>query len=113
MFLDVVKLIRPARPAIDSVTARLHGGGGPWLIGQLRRLHCWLVPPLHDQRMIFVPFVVAAAFASTHSPDWTFVMVRLALRFHCWSSPLLQSEMTTAVPFVVPAPDASRHLLPY
>src|SRR5665647_3083098 len=26
---------------------------------QLRRVHCWLAPPLHAPRMIFVPFAVA------------------------------------------------------
>src|SRR5659263_218934 len=51
---------------------------------QLRRVHCWLAPPLHAQRMIFVPFAVAPPVASRHSPDCTPVMVPLALRFHCW-----------------------------
>src|SRR5438067_910499 len=35
---------------------------------QLRWLHCWLEPPLQDQRMIFVPLAVAAPLASTHKP---------------------------------------------
>src|SRR5660397_179195 len=37
---------------------------------QLRRVHCWLAPPLHAQRMIFVPFAVAPPVASRHRPDW-------------------------------------------
>src|SRR5690242_2429970 len=52
--------------------------------GQLRRLHCWLEPPLQDHRMIFVPLAVAAPVASRHSPDCTPVIVPLALMFHCW-----------------------------
>src|SRR5687768_394547 len=63
--------------------------------------------------MILVPLVVAAPLASTHSPDWTLVMVPLALTFHCWFVPPWQSQMMTVVPLVVPAPFASRHLLPY
>ena len=51
---------------------------------QLRRLHCWLLPPLQVQMMIFVPFAVAAPLASTHLPDCTPVMVPLELTFHCW-----------------------------
>src|SRR3954454_21155561 len=76
---------------------------------QLRRLHCWFAPPLHDQRMIFVPFAVAALLASTHSPDCVPVMVPLELRFHCWLACPLQSQMITAVPLLVPCPLASRH----
>src|SRR3954466_15559524 len=60
--------------------------------------------------MIFVPFAVAAPFASTHSPDCTPAMLPLLLRFHCWLVWPLQSQMITAVPLVVPLPDASRHL---
>src|SRR5256885_16243646 len=63
--------------------------------------------------MSLVRSAVAAPWQSRHSPDWTFVMLPLALRFHCWLSPPWQSQMMTAVPLVVPAPDASRHLLPY
>src|ERR1043165_640344 len=76
-------------------------------------VHCWLLWPLHDQRMVFVPFAVAAPLASTHSPDCTPVMVPLVLRFHCWLVCPLQSQMITWVPLVVPLPLASRHLLPY
>src|SRR5205085_10639238 len=72
-----------------------------------------LVPPLQDQRMIFVPLAVAAPLASTHRPDCTPVMVPLELRFHCWLVWPLQSQMITVVPLVVPRPLASRHLLPY
>src|SRR5689334_4319684 len=71
-------------------------------VRQLRRLHCWLAPPLQDQRMIFVPLAVPAALASRQSPDCTPVMVPLALRFHCWLVCPLQSQMMTAVPLVVP-----------
>src|ERR1044071_7172266 len=78
-----------------------------------RRLHCWLVPPLQAQRMIFVPLAVAAPLASRHSPDCTPVMEPLELTFHCWLVWPLQSQMMTAVPLVVPLPEASRHLLPY
>src|SRR3954453_16854787 len=63
--------------------------------------------------MIFVPFAVAAPFASTHSPDCTPAMLPLLLTFHCWLTWPLQSQMITAVPLVVPWPFASRHLLPY
>src|SRR3954449_6726364 len=62
--------------------------------------------------MIFVPFVVAAPFASTHNPDCTPAMLPLLLRFHCWLVCPLQSQMMTAVPLVVPRPLASRHLPP-
>src|SRR5690242_4915257 len=54
------------------------------LSDQLRRLQRWLDPPLHDQRMIFVPLAVAAPFASRHSPDCAPVMVPAALTLHCW-----------------------------
>src|SRR5690242_15476982 len=89
--------------------------GGPRApyAGQLRRLHCWLLWPLQDQRIIFVPFAVPAPLASTHNPDWTPVMVPLELTFHCWLVWPLQSQMLTWVPLLVPRPDASRHLLPY
>src|SRR5688572_2893014 len=63
--------------------------------------------------MSLVPFAVPAALASRHSPDWTPVMVPLALMFHCWLAWPLQSQMITAVPLVVPCPLASRHLVPY
>lgn len=51
--------------------------------------------------MIFVPLAVPAALASRHNPDWTPVMLPLALRVHCWLVPPLQSQMATAVPLVV------------
>src|SRR5689334_7726894 len=63
--------------------------------------------------MSLVPFAVPALLASRHSPDWTPVMVPLALMVHCWLVPLWQSQMMTWVPLVVPWPLASRHLLPY
>src|SRR6185369_17927907 len=88
----------------------LPGGGGGG--GCVKPLHCWLLWPLHDQRMSFVPLAVAAPLASRHSPDCTPVIVPLALRFHCWFVWPLQSQMIAAVPLVVPRPDASRHLLP-
>src|SRR5689334_15532370 len=81
-------------------------GGVPWV-------HCWLAWPLQAHRMIRVPLAVPAALASTHSPDWTPVMVPLSLTFHCWLGWPLQSQMMTAVPLVVPRPLASRHLDPY
>src|SRR5665647_1842988 len=80
---------------------------------QLRRVHCWLAPPLHAQRMIFVPFAVAPPVASRHSPDCTPVMVPLALRFHCWLAVPWQSQMIAVVPLLVPSPFASRHLSPF
>src|SRR4051794_6329558 len=80
---------------------------------QDRRLHCWLLWPLPAHRMIFVPFAVAAPFASTHRPHCTPLTLPLALTFHCWLVWPLQSQMITAVPLVVPCPLASRHLLPY
>ena len=46
-----------------------------WISGQLRTLHRWFAPPLHDQRRSFVPFAVAAPLASRHSPDCAPVMV--------------------------------------
>ena len=76
-------------------------------------LHCWLVCPLQDQRMIRVPLAVAAPLASRHSPDCTPVTVPLALTFHCWLVCPWQSQMITSVPLVVPWPLASRHLPPY
>src|SRR6185312_13891219 len=88
----------------------LPGGGGGC---PPDKVHCWLLWPLQDQRMSFVPFAVAAPLASRHNPDCTPVMVPLALTFHCWLAWPLQSQMITAVPLVVPCPFASRHLLPY
>src|SRR5660397_77290 len=84
---------------------------------QLRRVHCWLAPPLHAQRMIFVPFAVAPPVASRHSPDCTPVMVPLALRFHCWlavyvqccGEPPVQSHNCTWVPLVVVPLGTSTH----
>ena len=52
------------------------------------------------QRWILVPLAVPAPLASRQSPDWTPVMVPLALRFHCWLAWPLQSQMITAVPLL-------------
>ena len=48
---------------------------------------------VQDHRRIFVPLAVPAPLASRHSPDWTPVMVPLALTFHCWLVWPLQSQM--------------------
>jgi hypothetical protein len=71
-------------------------------VGQVRRLHCWLAPPLHDQRTSFVPLAVAAPVASRHNPDCTPVIVPLAFTVYCWLACPLQSQMMTAVPLLVP-----------
>jgi hypothetical protein len=74
---------------------------GGWFDGES---HCWLLWPWQAQRMIFVPFAVPAPLTSRHSPDWTPVIVPLALTFHCWFGWPLQSQTMTAVPLAVPCP---------
>src|SRR6476469_1351445 len=70
--------------------------------GQLCRVHCWLAPPLHDQRMIFVPLAAPAPLASSQRPDCTPLLVAFELTSHCWFAWLWQSQMITWVPLVVP-----------
>src|SRR2546423_15598502 len=48
------------------------------------RVHCWLLPPLHDQSSTRVPLAVPAPVTSRHRPDWTPVIVPLELKVHCW-----------------------------
>ena len=46
--------------------------------------HCWLEPPLQVHSSTGAPLAVPAPVTSRHSPDWTPVMVPLALTCHCW-----------------------------
>src|SRR6185437_601363 len=71
------------------------------------RVHCWLLPPLQDHSSTSAPLAVDAPVTSRQRPDWTPVMVPLALRFHCWLVWPLQDQMMA----LVPLPLASRHMV--
>jgi hypothetical protein len=78
-----------ATPSYRVLFGRRGGAGGhrhrrPNGVCQLRRLHCWLPPPLHDQRTSFVPLAVPAPVASRHNPDCTPATVPFAFTVHCW-----------------------------
>ncbi len=74
--------------------------------------HRWLACPLQSHSPTSVPLAVPAPMTSTHSPDWTPVMLPSPLSLNCWLAPPLQFQITSRVPAAVWLSNASRQRVP-